>query len=171
MHLLFRTSYCVTKVENGRKKSRSDPFRFLLSSVCFRICGIPFPYLQKQERGFSVRFHEIWFLSRIDPYLFRFSFHFQFMWDMSKNWYIHKPTNHKLSMLTYGILVNIGPIISYLYIILWLCSCILKNIWSCYSNLFFRLSVRICLFPYFCISPYVFNFFFFPNPVLFLLKI
>ena len=33
----------TSKVENRREKSRSVSFRFLLSSVCFCICGIPFP--------------------------------------------------------------------------------------------------------------------------------
>ena len=31
------------KVENGQKKSRSDPFRFLFCFARFRICGIHFP--------------------------------------------------------------------------------------------------------------------------------
>jgi len=61
------------KVENGRKKSCFDPFRFLIPSAHFRICGIPFPYLRKREKGFFIRFREIPFLYRIDPYLFRFS--------------------------------------------------------------------------------------------------
>ena len=51
-------NYGRTSVENGRKKSRSDPFRFLLCSVRFRICEI-----RKRERGFSVRFCRILFSS------------------------------------------------------------------------------------------------------------
>ena len=90
----------VSSVENGQKKSRSDPFRFLLCSVRFRICGIPFSYLRKWERVFSVRFRRITFSSGIDPYLFRFLSRFQSMWDMSRNWYVHKPTNHQSYMLT-----------------------------------------------------------------------
>lgn len=79
--------------ENGRKKNRSDPFQFLLCYVHFRICGIPFPYLRKRERDFSVRFYGIPFSSGFDPYLFRFLSHFQSMWDMSRIWYVHKPAN------------------------------------------------------------------------------
>jgi hypothetical protein len=62
----------VTSVENGRKNSRSDPFRFPLLSIRFRICGVPFLYLRKWEGDFSVRFHMIPFSPEIDPYLFRF---------------------------------------------------------------------------------------------------
>jgi hypothetical protein len=64
-------------VKNGRKNSRSDPFCFSLLSVRFRIYGVPFPYLRKWERGFSVRFRGIPFSPEIDPYLFRFSSHFK----------------------------------------------------------------------------------------------
>jgi hypothetical protein len=38
----------VTSDENRRKKSCSDPFRFLFCSVCFRSCGI----LETGERVF-----------------------------------------------------------------------------------------------------------------------
>ena len=44
----------AVRVENGRKYSCSDPFRFLFLSVCFRICGIPFPYLEVEMRFLSV---------------------------------------------------------------------------------------------------------------------
>jgi hypothetical protein len=49
-------------VENGWKKSHSDPFRFLLCSVHFHVSEIPF-----RERGFSVRFCRTPFSSGIDP--------------------------------------------------------------------------------------------------------
>jgi hypothetical protein len=89
------------KVEDIRKKFCSDSFCFLFCSTCFRICGISFSYLRKQERGFFRSF--LWnpILSGIDPYLFHFSSHFQSIWDMSRNWYVNKPTNHKLCILTY----------------------------------------------------------------------
>jgi hypothetical protein len=68
----------IVRVENGRKNSRSSPFRFPLLSVRFRICEVSFPYLRKWERGFSVRFRGIPFSpDEIDPYLFRFSSHFK----------------------------------------------------------------------------------------------
>ena len=41
------------KVENGRKKSRSDPFRFLLSSIRFCISGIRFRIYGNGKGGFS----------------------------------------------------------------------------------------------------------------------
>jgi len=62
------------------KRTEKIPFRpvpFSIFFVRFRICGIP--YLWKRERGFSVRFCEILFLSRIDPYLFCFSSRFRSM--------------------------------------------------------------------------------------------
>jgi hypothetical protein len=73
------------KVEVRRKKFCSDSFRFLFCSTCFRIYGISFSYLRKPERGFFRPF--LWnpILSGIDPYLFRFSSHFQSIWDMSRN--------------------------------------------------------------------------------------
>jgi hypothetical protein len=49
----------LCSVENGHKNSRSNPFRFSLLSVRFRICGVPFPYLRKWERGFSICFRGI----------------------------------------------------------------------------------------------------------------
>jgi hypothetical protein len=67
----------TASVENGPKNSRSVPFRFSLLSVRFRICRVPFPYLRKWERGFSVRFRGILFSSKIDLYLFRFSSRFK----------------------------------------------------------------------------------------------
>jgi hypothetical protein len=51
------------------------------------------------------------------PVFIPFSSSFQSIWDISKNWYVHKPTNHQLYMLTYGLLLNIGPITLYVYII------------------------------------------------------
>jgi hypothetical protein len=71
-----------SSVENGRKNSRSDPFRFLLLFVRFHICEVRFPYLRKWERGFSVRFSGIPFSPEIDPYLFRFLSRFKSMWDV-----------------------------------------------------------------------------------------
>ena len=68
-----------------------------------------------------------------------------------------------VNVLTHGMLVNIGPTTSYVYIILWLCSCILKNIWSCYSNFFFWLSP--CLCPYLSVSVFLYiSIRFFPEP-------
>jgi hypothetical protein len=60
-----------SRVENGRKKSRPDPYRFLYLTR-------PFPYLwknmetgRKRERAYSVRFCGIPFFSGLNPYLFR----------------------------------------------------------------------------------------------------
>jgi hypothetical protein len=59
------------RVENGRKNSRPDPYRFLHLTR-------PFPYLRKnmetgrkRERAYSVRFCGIPFFSGLNPYLFR----------------------------------------------------------------------------------------------------
>jgi hypothetical protein len=70
--LRFGRSCTMGSIENGRKNSRSDPFRFPLLSVHFRICRVPFPYLWKWERGFSIRFRGIPFSPEINPYLFIF---------------------------------------------------------------------------------------------------
>jgi hypothetical protein len=69
----------LSSVQNGQKNFRSDPFHFPLLYVRFRICGVPFPYLWKWERGFFVRFRGIPFSPEIDPYLFRFSSCFKFI--------------------------------------------------------------------------------------------
>jgi hypothetical protein len=64
------TLFPTRRVENERKKSRSDPYRFLHLTR-------PFLYLRKnmemewkREMAYSVRFCEIFF-SGLNPYLFR----------------------------------------------------------------------------------------------------
>jgi hypothetical protein len=61
----------LSRVENGRKKSRPDPYHFLYLTRLLPYLRKNMEMGRKQERAYSVCFCGIPFFPGLNPYLFR----------------------------------------------------------------------------------------------------